>query len=156
MEEESILWTQGADNKGVFSLDGKSVTNRHSLYTELMVDFSKSIITKKWDYQDKDIKVYSNGKKTIVTGYFEEKDDTGRKITYSFFYKGKSIIIATKQLQKLSGAIHYTISPQALNNLNNSLKKKATKVKTICWLFTVASIVLFVSIMSVLIIGSSK
>ena len=128
MKRESLLWTQGVDNNGLFSLDSGPVFPGNPVYTDLLATFSQLVKTEKWDYQNDSVRTFFDGTNTIITGFFNERDDSGRRATYTLYHFGKEPQTAIRELQKLSDAIHYTIPEGVLDFISTSLLAKAKRI----------------------------
>lgn len=128
MKKETLLWTQGVDNKGMFSLDSGIVVPGNPVYSDLLATFSQLVKTEKWDYRNDSVRTYYDGTNTIITGFFNERDDSGRRATYTMYHYSKDPQTAIGELQRLSEAIHYTIPEGVLDFISTSLLAKAKRI----------------------------
>lgn len=148
---KSILWTQGVDNSGLFSLDEGCITSGQPSYQELFTDFISATKVKKWDFINDDIRVYYDGSKSVITGWFNETDDMGRRVTYTLFHAHPNPSSAVASLNKLSSNINYTLPEKITNLILLSLQLKARKIKTMKRVAAYSSIA-FVVILSVVLL----
>ena len=129
MKKETLLWTQGVDNKGMFSLESGVVVPDSPLYSDLLAKFSQLVRTEKWDYRNNSVRTYYDGTDTIITGFFKERDDAGRRATYTLYHYSKDPQTAISELLRLSDAIHYTIPDGVIDFISTSLQAKAKRIR---------------------------
>ena len=128
MKRDTLLWTQGVDNNGLFSLDCGPVFPENPMYSDLLATFSQLVKTEKWDYRNDSVRTYFDGTNTIISGFFNERDDSGRRATYTLYHYSKDPQTAVGELQRLSAAIHYTIPVGVIDYISTSLQSKAKRI----------------------------
>lgn len=128
MKRETLLWTQGVDNNGLFSLDSGPVFPGNPVYSDLIATFSQLVKTEKWDFRNDLVRTYYDGINTVITGFYNERDSSGRRATYTLYHNSKDPHTAISELQRLSDAIHYTIPEGVIDFISNSLQAKAKRI----------------------------
>ena len=89
------------------------------------------------------MKVYYDGNKSVVSGYFNEVDDTDRLVTYTFLRYASDPFSTLDCIKALSHKIHYSVPADDEVTIVNALNAKARKLKTNRRLIQVASVALF-------------
>lgn len=148
MKRESLLWTQGVDNNGLFSLDSGPVFPGNPMYSDLFAAFAQLVKTEKWDYRNDSVRTYFDGTNTIITGFFNERDDSGRRATYTMYHYSKDPQTAIGELQRLSEAIHYTLPEGVFDFISTSLQAKAKRISNNRRLLSISITLLLVVIIA--------
>ena len=128
----SLLWSQNSKSTKVsrFVIDGilstyESRDYQDSAYSFLSKEASKIKLTRNYPR----IHIYNKG--IFVEGYFNEKDESGRQMTFMFFHPEKNIDVATELLisySKLIGcSVDSSIRDKLLEEYNRERKKRMTK-----------------------------
>ena len=128
---ESLLWSQNSKSTEVsrFVIDGilstyESRDYQDSAYSFLSKEASKIKLTRNYPR----IHIYNKG--IFIEGYFNEKDESGRQMTYMFFHPEKNIDVATELLisySKLIGcSVESSIRDKLLEEYNRERKKRMT------------------------------
>ena len=138
---KSILWAQNCSSTRVsrFVMDGnesnyESREDQNSAYSFLSKESMKIKPTR--DYPR--LHVYSKG--IFIEGYFNEKDESGRRMTYMFFHPEKNIEEAIETLARYSRILGCNVAPSIKNKLEREfINNKKRRIKNV----TIAAFVLF-------------
>lgn len=146
---ESILWSQNSKSTGVsrFVIDGvvtkyESKENQDSAYSFLSSIARKIKPTREYPK----LSIFSKG--IFIEGYFNEKDESGRYMTFMFFHPEKDIRAATKMLYDYSKLLGCSVNPSIEIKLEREfINNKKRSIRNV----TIATIVIL-SISALLLI----
>lgn len=121
---KNVLWSQDSKFSGVstFVIDGivssyDSREEQNNAYSQL----SKIAVTiKSVPGLRAQLKMSNN--RIFVTGYFNERDEAGRAITFMFMHIGKDIDEAMKVLQQYAQQIDRSLDAKVINDLNQQFE----------------------------------
>ena len=137
---ETILWSQDSKSTGVsrFVIDGvvskyESKENQDSAYAFLSSIARKIKPTREYPK----LSVFRKG--IFIEGYFNEKDESGRYMTFMFFHPDKDIKAAIKLLYNYSELIGCSVNPSIENKLESEfVNNKKRRIRNV----TLATIVI--------------
>ena len=144
---KSILWTQGRNNNGAICTSDGVVKSSDSRYHLLFQEFAQKDKVKKWDYDTKDLRMFSDLQMTIVSGLFTDVDDMGRRVAYSLVSDDN----AAKVLEEFSYKLRYTVPHEHYELINKYIQKKKKAIRTLNYLIIVVLAIIAIAALVVIL-----
>lgn len=119
---KTFLWIQkgGESESSKLYVDGKCYTERHPKYASLFYEFRKRMDKPHWDYEKDGTKLaVSVNNKVVVSTHFEQKDDKGRNIVFSYIQQGKEDVAAN--IVKTCNS-SYTLNSETSHTIDSQIK----------------------------------
>ena len=123
-----MLWTQGRDNMGMICNEEGVFKGGEDGYTRLNKEFTKWFVIKRWDYEDKSLRLYSDNNKVVISSFFSDVDSSGRKVTFAYLGDSSSVETFMRDYSQKMG---YTIPEDTLTTIMKEIEKKKGKTKRI-------------------------
>ena len=123
---ENMLWTQGHDNIGMICSEEGVFKGGQEGYSRLNKEFTKWFVVKRWDYDDKSLRLYSDKNKVIISSFFSEVDSSGRNVTFAYLGDRSSLETSLKEFSQKMG---YTIPADCFTTIFREIQKKARKTR---------------------------
>ena len=145
----SLLWSQNSKSTKVsrFVIDGILSTYESREYQDLAYSFlSKEASKIKLTRNYPRIHIYNKG--IFIEGYFNEKDESGRQMTYMFFHPDKNIDVATELLISYSKLIGCSVD----SSIKDKLLEEYNKGKNRTMMIVIISVVSFFVMSTILLI----
>ena len=146
---ESLLWSQNSRSTEVsrFVIDGilspyESREEQDLAYSFLSKEASKINLTRNYPR----IHIYNKG--IFIEGFFNEKDESGRQMTFMFFHPKKDIDVATELLISYSRLIGCSVNPSIKDKLKEEYIRERKRIMKIISI----SVILFVLMSTLLLI----
>lgn len=145
---KSLLWSQNSRSTEVsrFVIDGilspyESRKDQDLAYSFLSKEANKIKLTRNYPR----IHVYNKG--IFIEGFFNEKDESGRQITFMFFHAEKDIDVATELLISYSELIGCSVDPSVKDKLKEEyIRERKRRMR----IFIIA--VIFIVVMSIFLL----
>ena len=125
---ESILWTQGSNNKGIICSEEGVFKWGEEGYNRLNKEFTKWFAINRWDYEDKSLRLYSDNNKVVISSFFSDVDSSGRKVTFAYLGDSSSVETSIRDYSQKMG---YTVPEDTVTIIMREIEKKKGKTKRI-------------------------
>lgn len=122
----TYLWVQKGSEQESSKLyiDGKSYSEGHPDYANLYWQFHKQVNNTRWDYNQQGTKVAVGLNKVVVSAHFEQKDNKGRNIVFTFSQQGKGNVTANILA---AGNHSYTLSSETSKTIDAQVRAIGNK-----------------------------
>lgn len=142
----SILWTQGRKNDGAICTEEGVVTRADSSYQPLYKEFLDKDKVKSWDYETREIRVYSDSQMTIVSGLFSDVDDMGRRVAYSLI----TDLDASQTLKRFSHDLGYSIPKEHFRLIDESIQHKKKKTRFVKYIIVSITLCIVIGLLFII------
>ena len=144
MKTQNILWSQGVDNDGVFVIENNIIHSNAPEYADYLSSLHSVVKIKQWNFTSKTVNVSFDGDKAIISGYFDEEDDSGRKVSYTFVHLGNNPVSSINTLKSFSNTIHCTIPENDYSTIESAFQTISRRIAIKNRVLISTSIVVFV------------